>query len=439
MIVLLKVLAVLALVFMNGFFVASEFAIVKMRETRLVELAELGNIRAKVARGLVKQLDAYLSATQLGITIASLGLGWVGEPLVSHQLEPLLGYIGIENPAAVTSVSVITGFIIISFLHIVLGELAPKSLAIRRTEETSLWVSIPLRLFYWTFFPAIWVLNGAAIGVLRLFGLQPATDEELVHSEAELMMILSESARGGHISEQEKMISGRALRLADMKAMEVMVPRNEVVYFTLDEPLEDQLDKARRHNFARFPLCETDLDSMVGMVHIRDLFWAMRETGKPDLRSVSREIPVVSEGESLEKVLHRLREAHIHMALVVDERGVVSGVVTLEDIIEQLVGQIQDEFDRETPWLKKVDEDTYDATGRVPLASLSDKLAIQFENQNIVTLSGYITEKLGRFPREGDLVMIGDWKITVKKMDALKIRTCRIEKIPSTEEAGPRE
>ena len=434
MIILLKVAALFGLVFLNGFFVASEFAIVKIRETRLAELSEDGNIRARVARSVVRQLDAYLSATQLGITIASLGLGWMGEPLVSEQLEPLLHRLGVQSEAVVTSLSVATGFFIITFLHIVFGELAPKSLAIQRTVGTTLWVSIPLRLFYWTFFPAIWLLNGAALGVLRLLGITPATEEELAHSEAELRMILSQSYRVGHISEKEKKIIDQALRFADLKARQIMVPRNEIIFFSLADSLDVHLAKARRNNFARYPLCDPDLDKVMGMVHIRDLFWMLHEEDGVDLESVKREVILVSGEESLETLLQRFRDEHIHLALVVDEIGVVSGLVTLEDVLEQLVGAIQDEFDRESPWIKPLAPDEYEVPGRAPLTALRARLGMDFEDDDVVTLSGYITEKLGRFPKEGDSIKVGAWKITVTATDALKVRTCRIQPEEAEEE-----
>lgn len=427
--IFLKIVALFALVLLNGFFVASEFAIVKIRETRLVELAVGGNLRARVARNVVRQLDAYLSATQLGITIASLGLGWLGEPLVSSQLEPFLHRSGVESEAMVTSISFAVGFAIITFLHIVFGELAPKSLAIRRPEETTLWVAIPLRLFYWTFFPAIWVLNWVAIGTLRLIGITPAKEDELAHSEAELLMILSESARGGHISEQEKIISERALRFADLKARQIMIPRGEVIYFSLADSLEQSLTKAWRNNFARYPLCETDLDSVVGMIHIRDVLWMLQKKGEVDLESVAHEVVVVSEEESLEIVLQKFRSTHIHMALVADEVGVVSGLVTLEDVLEQLVGEIQDEFDRESPLIKKIGELAYEASGRIHLTVLEAKLGIEFGDDDVVTLSGYVTERLGRFPGVGDSIDVGDWRVVVTRAEALKVRTLRLEQI----------
>jgi len=431
MIIALKVIVILFLVFLNGFFVASEFAIVKIRETRLVELAEAGNLRARVAEVLVSHLDAYLSATQLGITIASLGLGWLGEPMVSHQLEPLLYKLGIESETVVTTISVATGFTIITFLHIVFGELAPKSLAIQQPESTTLWISIPLRFFYWMLFPAIWVLNNAAIGSLKLMGIRPASEKELAHSEAELKMILSESARGGHISEQEKAISGRALRLADLKVRQVMVPRNEVIYFSLDEDLDRQLAKARRHNFARYPLCETGLESVAGMIHIRDVFWMMREGLEFNLKSIAHEIIVVSEEDSLEYVLRRFRDSHLHMAMVTDDQGAVSGVITLEDVLEQLVGQIQDEFDKESPWLKRIDEGIFEVAGRTPLTWLNERVGLDFGENDVVTLSGYITDRLGRFATAGDEIEVDGWKIMVIKTDALKVSVSRLERLPA--------
>jgi magnesium and cobalt exporter, CNNM family len=429
MIILLKFIAVLGLVFFNGFFVASEFAIVKMRATRLSELADTGHIRASVAKKIVNNLDAYLSATQLGITISSLGLGWLGEPLISHQIAPFLEKAGITSETMITSISFVAGFSIITFLHIVFGELAPKSLAIQRTEGTTLWVSIPLRLFYWIFFPAIWVLNSAAIGVLRLVGVKPANEVELSHSEAELFMILSESVKGGHISEKEKEISEKALRLADWKARQVMVPRNEVVFFSLSDEIEQNLEKARANNFARYLLCEDAIDTVIGMVHIRDLLWMMHEQGEADLKSIALEVVVVSEESSLEDVLKKLRDTHIHMAVVTDEKGVLSGVVTLENVLEQLVGQIQDEFDNETPWCREIIEDVYDVSGRAPLTAVHARLGIKFGDLHAVTISGFLTEVIGRFPQKGDVVNVDNWRAEVTDTEALKVKTCRLTKI----------
>jgi len=433
MIIALKLLALFGLVFLNGFFVASEFAIVKVRETRLAELSEQGLIRARVAKGVAGSLDAYLSACQLGITIASLGLGWMGEPLVSQQLEPILLKIGIHDHAIVTSISFAIGFLVITFLHIVFGELAPKSLAIRRTEGTTLWVAVPLRLFYWTFFPAIWLLNQAAFLVLRLIGVSPASDEELAHSDTELMMILSESARGGHISEREKIISERALRFADLKARQIMAPRAEIVYFSLQDPVEQSLAKARRNGFARYPLCETGLDKVVGIVHVRDALWSVLAKGKADLALMAREAPIVSEEDNLEKLLELFRETHIHMALVADEIGVVSGLVTLEDVLEQLVGAIQDEFDSESPWIKALDGGAFEVLGRAPLTSLRRRLGIEFDDRDVITISGYLTDLLGRFPNSGDKVEAHGWTFTVTRTDALKVGACVVEKKPETE------
>ncbi len=429
MIFLLKVLALLFLVLLNGFFVASEFAIVKIRETRLVELANRGSLRAKIGLTLIRRLDAYLSATQLGITMTSLGLGWLGEPLVSEQLEPVLHSAGVTNETLVTSVSVAAGFAIITFLHIVFGELAPKSLAIQRTEGTTLWIAIPLRMFYWSFFPAIWLLNGSANGLLKLIGISPAAEEELAHSEAELRMLLSESARGGHISEQEKIISRRALRLADVKARQIMVPRNEVVYFSIRDPLEANLAKARRNPFARYPVCDGDLDSILGVVHVRDVLWVLRDEGKVDLRSISREIIVSPEDENLEVILGKFRDSHIHMAVITDEVGSVSGIITLENVLEQLVGQIQDEFDHESPWIRPLGDDVHEVSGRTPLTVLRERLGMRFEDDDVATLSGYVTDSLGRFPKAGDELTLGSFKIEVNKVESLKIKTALIKKI----------
>lgn len=427
-IIFFKIAAVLGLVGLNGFFVAAEFALVKVRETRLAELAAAGNFRAKIARRLVGNLDAYLSATQLGITLASLALGWMGEPLVSEPLEPLLRRLGVTSHTLATSIAVAVGFILISSLHIVFGEQAPKSLAIRRTEGAVLWIALPLRVFHFVFFPAIWLLNTAAVGAISLLGIKPATEEELAHSQAELQMLLSASARGGQISEQEKKISARALRFADLRARQIMVPRHEVVYLSLADPLETNLAKARTNNFARYPLCEKGLDTVVGMVHLRDLLWMVQDGKASDLRGIAHELLLFSEDETLEAMLTRFKQAHIHLALVVDESGVVSGIVTLENVIEQLVGPIQDEFDEETPRLKRIGPEVYSAAGNAPLTLLREKFGLPFSDPEVATLSGYLTKELGRFPQEGDALSIGEWQVTVTKADALAVKTCRLEK-----------
>lgn len=434
MIVLLKLLGFLFLILLNGLFVASEIAIVRIRETRLKELADAGNLRARAARSLVQNLDGYISAIQLAITMINLALGWLGEPLVSAQIKPVLHALGIESAAVVKSVSVALGFSIITFFVIVFGELTPKSLAIRRTEGVTLWVALPLRVFYWTFFPAIWLLNRTAAGVLRLLRIEPADESDLAHSENELLMILGQSARGGLISEQEQKISERALVFTSYPAKKIMTPRNEIVYFSLLDPLSANLDKARRNNYARYPLCETDLDSVIGMVHIRDALWMLREGRGEDLRAVARELLIVSEEERLERLLKRFRDAHIHLALVADETGAVSGLVTLEDVIEQLVGPIQDEFDRETPLLRKIGEGVYETPGRAPLAHLRQRLLIEFGNEEAATVSGFFTERLGRFPAQGDVLEVPGWKLTAVALDGIKVKTCRIEKLPQPTE-----
>jgi CBS domain containing-hemolysin-like protein len=430
MIVLAKSLAIIGLVLINGFFVAAEFAIVKVRATRLTELAERGKVRARIARGILGDLDAYLSACQLGVTMASLALGWLGEPLVADQLRPLLLHLRIENPAVVSTVSILAGFILITFLHIIFGEQAPKIIAIRRVESAALWVAVPLRLFYYTFLPAIWLLNQGATLTLAVLGIQAASDHELAHTESELRLILSEAARGGHISEHEQRISERALRLADLQVRQVMVPRGEVVYFSLADPLETNLAKARRHSFTRYPLCETDLDRPMGMIHIRDVLWVLREREAVDLRALAHELLLVSENESVEAMLERFRDSHIHLAVVVDEAGTVSGVVTLEDVLEQLVGAIHDESDREQPWIKPAGPDRYEIAGRAPLTMLTRRLGIEFDAHDIITLSGYVTAELGRFPRPGDRVVVGPWSVTVVRVDALKIAAAMIERLP---------
>ena len=423
----LKALAVLVLVLLNGFFVAAEFALVKIRETQLVTLIAKGHRGARIARRLVKNLDAALSATQLGITLASLGLGWVGEPIFRDLLQPLWKPLGLNDPQFQHTIAFVVGFSVITFLHIVVGELAPKSLAIQKPLPTSLWIARPLEWFHWLFRPFIWLLNGVALWILRRLGIEPASEAELHHSEEELRLLLATS-RGRGATQFGHDIVLNAFDLRHRVVHEVMRPRREISGLDTDAPIAECLDVAEKTRYSRLPLCEGgDLDKTLGVVHIKDLF-SKRHTAQrgADLAPVARPIIFVPETTRLEKLLQLFLERKLHFALVVDEFGGTVGMVTIENVLEELVGQIQDEFDQEKQLLVKTGEQSWELDGSLPLHELSDLVGEPLQLEGVTTVSGWVTYWRGGFPRVGDLLHCGPCELRVEEMDGMRVSRLKL-------------
>jgi CBS domain containing-hemolysin-like protein len=419
-----------SLVFLNGFFVAAEFAIVKVRPTQIEPLAAKGDMRAKMTQHMIRHLDAYLPATQLGITLASLALGWVGEPAFVWLLQPVLLRIpGITGPL-VHSISLTIAFMSITVLHIILGELGPKSLAIRKPEATALWASVPLYAFHKLTYPASWLLNHGANGLLRLIGLSPVAEGQLTHSEEELRLLLS-SAPAGRLSKQKRELLDNVFELSHRTARQVMVPRPDVVYLSLSRSLEENLDIARNTSYTRFPLCTSDLDQIIGMVHIKDLFTS--DELPKSLEEVRRDIQFIPETLTLDRLLRRMRQDRVHIAAVVDEYGGVSGIITLENVIEEIVGQIQDEFDEEKPELVKKGATVYEASGGMLVMDLEDELDIEFSDRDEDTIAGIVLSELGRTPRVGDAVRVGPLELEVLGVKRHRIRLLRVTLLPPKE------
>ncbi|MEM6702327.1 MAG: hemolysin family protein [Acidobacteriota bacterium] len=410
------------LVFLNGFFVAAEFALVKVRPTQLDAYTD--SRRGRVADHMVEHLDAYLSATQLGITLASLGLGWVGEPAVSRLIEPLLAAVGLGTPAVVHTASLVVGFSIISMLHIVLGELAPKSLAIRKPEPTSLWVAIPLFAFYKVTFPAIWLLNQMANAILRLVGIAPVTEGELAHSEEEIRRLLA-SHEDAEIGDEKRELLDNIFELSERTARQVMVPRADVVFLDTEAPMDENLTLAKRSGHTRFPLCERELDSVLGLVHIKDLFRA--DEMPESLDEVRREALFVPETQSLEQLLRRMKRSHIHMAAVLDEYGGVSGIVTLENVIEEIVGEIQDEFDFERPELVELGDGVYRILGSMLVEEVEEELDLDLgDDRDEDTLAGVALSEIGRRARVGDTVDFGPLALEILEVEQNRILSLKV-------------
>lgn len=427
---ILKVLLVLGLVFLNGFFVASEFAIVKVRDTQLDTLVVKGNRRAKVARKLVGNLDAYLSATQLGITLASLGLGWIGEPVFMALLEPVMSWLKIESPQLRHTIAFVVGFSVITFLHIVVGELAPKSLAIQKSLPTSLWVASPLIWFYRLFYPFIWALNHTALSLLHWVGLESSSESEHVHSEEELRLLLTAAQKKSGASPLGRDIVLNALDIHHRLVRDVMRPRQEIVCLNTQASIAECLDTAEKTRYSRFPLCEAgDLDKTLGVVHIKDLF-AMRLKARigADLAGAMRKIIYVPETSRLIRLLSLFLERRLHFSIVVDEYGGTVGMVTLENVLEELVGQIQDEFDQENPLLQQKDGSNWELAGSLPLHELSELLGEPLQQEGITTTSGFVTQRLGGFPKVGDTLTIGSSTLQVLEMDGLRVARLKLSK-----------
>lgn len=426
----LKILAVLALVFLNGFFVATEFALVKVRHTQLEPAARKRQRRAVMALHLTQHLDAYLSACQLGITLASLGLGWIGEPVFVFLLQPVFQFLGVESQAIQHSLAVGVGFTIITFLHIVVGEMAPKSLAIRLPVETSLWIAHPMRVFYLTMYPFIWLLNESALLVLRSIGLQPADEFHGVHSEEELRLLLATSQKQLGASNFSRTLVQNALELRRRIVREVMRPRQEITVLDTEAGITECVDLAEKTRYSRFPLCEAgDPDKTLGVVHIKDLYSlrAKALTGA-DLLPAVRKLIYVPETARLEKLLQLFLERKLHLAMVVDEYGGTLGLVTLENILEELVGQIQDEFDHEKAPLVRTSETTWEAVGALPLHELEELVGLALREEGVTTTSGWMTQRLGGFPKAGDVLTVGNFELRVEEMDEMRVARLKVSK-----------
>jgi CBS domain containing-hemolysin-like protein len=425
----------MALVVLNGFFVASEFAIVKVRATRMQELARKGVRRASTATSAIARMDEYLSATQLGITLASLALGWIGEPAFARLFEPLLAGWGRLQSVVTHSLAATMAFLTITFLHIVIGELAPKSLAIQRTEATALWTAWPMLLFYRATYPVIWALNGGANLLLRLFGLSPATDHERGHSEEEIRLILTQSQEKGILGRDQSRMLERVFEFAGRRVRQVMVPSVEVVFLDLHKSVEENLEIARRHKHTRYPLCDGTLERVVGIVHVKDLFWKHRELGsRLDLRLIKRSVQFVPESASVQVALSHLKSSQNHLAVVIDEYGSVVGVVTLDNVLQELVGDIRDEFDWGAedlaPSIRRVDERRLVVHGRVLLDDLAGELGITIDDDENDTIGGHVMSLLGRSAEVGDEVLVADvFRVRVAGMKGLQIVELVFERV----------
>ena len=427
-------LTVAGLLFLNAFFVAAEFALVKVRTSQIDQLAEEGNWSARLTGKILDRLDAYISASQLGITLASLGLGWAIHGSVEPLFQSVFRRLGVpESGLALGGTTILLGplfaFLFVTFLHISLGELVPKSLAIRSALRLALWCAPPLIAFYYFCYPVIWVLNKSSDAVLWLLGLGGTPQSEMTHTEEELRHILSESAAGGHLSRTERVMIENVLNLEQKTARRVMVPRPDVVYLSLARSVEENLRIARSAGHTRVPLCEDDLTTVLGIVHVKDLFRAGASDNRPDLRKLSRPVSFLPENIHLDQLLVAFQKDRVHLAMLVDEYGSVTGMITLENVLEELVGPIQDEFDREPPPITAMGQGVFEVDASVPLDRLAQECGMLLPETEAETTGGLILDLLGRLARKGDSVEIHGHRLTVTQADPTRIRRVRIEPI----------
>jgi CBS domain containing-hemolysin-like protein len=432
---LIDFLIVAGLLFANAFFVAAEFAMVKVRTSQIEQMVEEGSWAARVTSRLLDHLDAYLSASQLGITLASLGLGWAIHDSVEPLVGSILNAVGLKGSVSILGLTLVLvptlSFVFITFLHIALGELVPKSLAIRASRVVALATAPPLMAFYYLFFPIIWILNKASDLVLWCVGLSKPDAAELVHSEEEIRHILGESVAGGALNRVERVLIENVLNLEEKKARQFMVPRPDIAYLSLGRPLDDNLRLARQAGHTRFPVCEDDLTTVLGFVHVKDLLRTLGTSShRVDLRRLAREMPFLPENFHLDELLRLFLKQRVHLAMLLNEFGDVVGMITLENVLEQLVGPIQDEFDREAPRIASLGSGVFEIDAGCDLDELSQACGLVIPETDADTAGGLAADLLGRIPREGDTALVDGRRLTVIKADPKRVRRLRLEPIP---------
>lgn len=428
----LEFLLIVFLVLANGFFVAAEFALVKVRASQLRPMAKTGGWRVKFALRATEHLDAALSATQLGITLASLGLGWLGEPIIAHRLEPVLARIGITDAGAISSISFAFGFGLITFLHIVLGELAPKSLAIQRPKAVSINAAAPLMVFYWIFYPFIWLLNGTANRFLRLLGLEPAGEGEHAFSSEELEYVFSQ-ARHSHPGDALiNRLMVRSVRLRTVTAQQVMRAREQVVALWCDKPTAENLRIAQTSGFSRFPVCNGTLDEVKGMLLVREWLWQIHALGADtSFDPLIRPALTFTVKTPIHTMLELFRTSRSHLAIVIDAEEHMLGIVTFEDVLEEIVGDIRDEFDLGRGPVFEHSETAIVVSGLFSMRELQAETGWAFEWQPRENVATWAERHRGYALKRGESFTVGDYKITATDVSAERVRRLRVERLPA--------
>ncbi len=434
---LLGLVVVALLVFANGFFVAAEFSLVSVRRTRIAELVAQGNDSADAVQKVIQNPDRVIAATQLGITLASLGLGWVGEPALAHLILPVVSLFPRSiQPALAHTISAVIAFTVITFLHVVVGELTPKSIALQNPEHTALTVARPTLWAETIFKPFVWVLNGAGNLLLKLAKIQPASGAELVHSVEELKMLVTASADSGVVEQEEREMLHAIFDLGDLVVRQVMIPRTEIEAVAADAPMEEIIKLATESTYSKFPVYEGSLDQIVGIVHVKDLLAAMQsadyKTGVA--RNYMREPIYVPETISVHTLLRQFRHNRQHIAIVMDEFGGTAGLVTLEDLLEEIVGEVSDPFDTFHPEIVPQADGSYLIDGLTLIEEVNNELGLSLNEPDYDTIAGYVLGKLGRMPRLGDSIQGEGVSIRVEALDGMRIAQVSLKRLESSSE-----
>lgn len=430
---------VVILIAITAFFVASEFAIVKIRSSRIDQLIDEGSTRAIAAKSLITHLDEYLSACQLGITITALGLGWLGEPAVAHLLHPIFESMQLADSVQhVLSVGI--AFAVITFTHVVIGELAPKSFAIQKAETITLLAAQPLIWFYRIMFPFIWLLNSSSRLVTRIFGLNPSSDSEIAHSEEELRILLSESYKNGEINQSEYKYVNNIFEFGDRIAKEIMVPRTEIISLSKDETIESFIKIVKKEKFTRYPIIDGDKDHIIGLVNLKEIltdYVQNQDNALQTLESYVRPIIRVIDTIPIHDLLIKMQKERIHMAVLMDEYGGTAGLVTVEDILEEIVGEIRDEFDMdEVPLIRKIGDHHFILDAKVLVSEVNELLGLEIDDEDVDTIGGWVmTENYDA--SQGDIIFYENYEFHILEMEDHHIKYIEVLRKESTKQTVP--
>lgn len=416
--IVLNLSLALVLVLLNGFFVAAEFAMVKARSSRIDALALEGNVRAKFASRILGDMNAYLSACQLGITLTSLALGWLGEPTIARIIEPYLSRVGMPDNV-IHIIAFIIGFTIVTSFHITIGEQVPKTYAIRKSEAVTLWSAIPLIVFFKVMYPFIWVLNGASNWMLRKSGIEPESEHDAVHTEEEIRLLVKESHKGGFIDNTELTLVDNVFEFTETVAREIMIPRTELACLYADRSFEENMEIATAEMRTRYPVCDPDKDNIIGFIHIKDILKA-RE-GLDSIRSIIRPIMSIPESMPISALLKMMQKKRTEVALLIDEYGGTSGLVTMEDILEELVGEIHDEFDEERASIEKKDEHTHSVDGLLHIEEFNAYFGLDITTDDYDTIGGWVYSQVEIPPKKNQRVLFKGYEMIVDEVDHMRV------------------
>ena len=418
--IFINLFIVLLLVLMNGFFVATEFSMVKVRKSRIETLAFGGSVAAKYTRKVVNNLNSYLSACQLGITLASLGLGWIGEPAVAAMITPLFRHLNVSE-VTIHSISFALGFSIITASHIVFGELVPKSMAIISAEKIALATALPLVFFYKATYPIMWVFNHSTNLILGIFGVSQVDEHESAHTDSEIMMLVEDSYKHGLIDQTELAFIDNIFNFSEKSVKEIMIPRTDMICFFKEDSFDEMLEIAMKEELTRYPVCVHNKDNIIGFVHIKDLYKQKIQKGEKNIDKIIRNIISVPESISIGVLFKQLQKEKAQLAVAFDEYGGTAGLVTIEDILEEIVGEIQDEFDDEVDQIEKLENGAYSIDGSLRIEDVNELLNIDIELSDSDTIGGWIYSMIGTSPQINQKIKYKEYEFLITKCNKKRI------------------